>query len=179
MTKQSGTPQSEARQDVRGTIFTILVAIALALAIRTFLVESFSVDGFSMLPTLHNGDRVIVNKLAFVWGKPRTGEIVVFRSPEIPGQDWIKRVIGVPGDTVSIRHNVVYINGKPYPEPFLKYRRSMNIRPTRIPAGYIWVLGDNRPNSNDSRYWGLLPESRLIGRAIVQWWPLNQVHGLP
>jgi signal peptidase I len=171
--------QADPRPSTRASILTILIAIAVALGVRTFVAESFVVQGYSMLPTLHNGDRVLVNKLAFVAHGPRTGEIIVFQSPEIPSQDWIKRVIGVPGDTVSITNDVVYINGKRYPEPFLAYRHSINVARTKIPAGYVWVLGDNRPDSNDSRYWGALSESRIVGRAVLQWWPLNDIHWLP
>lgn len=179
MTNNENAPSTHRSSTSRETVITLVIALLLATLVRSFMFESFRVSGTSMLPTLHNNDRVLVNKLAFVWGKPRTGEIVVFKSPQIPSQDWIKRVIGVPGDTVSIRHNVVYINGKRYPEPFLKYRQSINVSPVQVPPGYLWVLGDNRPISDDSRYFGLLPERNLKGRAIIEWWPLSQFHWMP
>lgn len=162
------------KSGTREIIETLVIAIILAFLIRTFVFESYQVDGTSMLPTLHNGDRVLVNKLAFVYGKPETGEIIVFKSPVIPSQDWIKRVIGVPGDTVSVKNNVVYINGKRYPEPFLKYRKSINVAPRYVPPGYLWVEGDNRPVSFDSRYFGLLPEKNVRGETFLIWWPLSQ-----
>lgn len=162
----------------RELIETLIIALVLAFVIRTFVFESFQVQGHSMLPTLHNSDRVLVNKLALRIGKPKTGEIIVFQSPVVPSQDWIKRVIGVPGDTVSIRQNVVYINGKKYPEPFLKYRQSKNYGPVTVPAGDLFVLGDNRPISYDSRYFGMLKQSRVVGQAFLIWWPLNRFRWL-
>ena len=166
-------------QNTKSFLVTVLAALVIAFAIRTWGFQTFQVSGTSMLPTLHTSDRVLVNKLAFLFAKPRTGEIIVFQSPVAPSQDWIKRVIGVPGDTVSIKNNVVYINGKRYPEPFLKYRHSINVSPIQVPPGYLWVLGDNRPISDDSRYFGLLSDSRIKGRAILEWWPLSQFHWLP
>ena len=154
---------------------TLAVAFILAFLIRTFVLESFQVSGHSMRPTFHNGDRVLVSKLAYDFGSPKTGEIIVFQSPVIPSEDWIKRVIGVPGDTVSIRHNKVYINGKLYPEPFLKYRSSENYGPVKVPKGSLFVLGDNRPDSYDSRYFGFLKENRVVGEAFVTWWPLSRL----
>lgn len=167
--------QDKTKSATRELIETLVIALVLAFVIRTFVFESYEVKGTSMLPTLYTGDRVLVNKLAFVLGKPTTGEIVVFKSPVDPSQDWIKRVIGVPGDTVSVKNNVVYINGKRYPEPFLKYRKSINVAPHYVPKGYLWVEGDNRPVSYDSRYFGLLPEKNLKGQAFVIWWPLSKL----
>lgn len=163
----------------RELVETLVIALVLAFLIRTFVFESFQVQGHSMLPTLHNNDRVLVNKLAFRLGKPKTGEIIVFQSPVVPSQDWIKRVIGLPGETVSIRHDDVYINGKLYPEPFLKYRGSKNYGPVKVPPGYLFVLGDNRPISYDSRYFGMLKETRIRGQAFLIWWPLSRLRWLP
>lgn len=170
--------EKKQKSATRELIETLVIALLLAFVIRTFVFESYYVKGTSMEPTFHTGDRVLVNKLAFVFGKPTTGEIVVFKSPVNPKQDWIKRVIGVPGDTVSVKNNVVYINGKRYPEPFLKYRKSINVAPRYVPRGYLWVEGDNRPVSYDSRYFGLLPEKNLKGQAFIIWWPLNQIRWL-
>lgn len=163
----------------RELVETLIFALILAFLIRTFVFESYQVQGTSMLNTLHNGDRVLVNKLAFDYGKPQTGEIIVFRSPQNPSQDWIKRVIGVPGDTVSVKNNVIYINGKRFPEPFLSYRQSENVAPTVVPKGYLWVEGDNRPVSDDSRSFGLLPMKNVKGRALLIWWPKADVKWLP
>jgi signal peptidase I len=152
---------------------TAVLAFLLAFLIRTFVVESCGVAGSSMYPTLKNGDRVLVNKLAYVFGKPETGQIIVFRSPVIPSEDWIKRVIGVPGDVVAIRHGQVFIDGKRLPEPYVKNNDNYNYAPVHIPPGYLFVLGDNRPYSYDSRYFGLLNENRVVGEAFLIWWPLK------
>lgn len=174
----SSISSSGIRSALWEAFWTIGVSVIIAAGIRYGVAQTFTVQGTSMKPTFHTGNRLLVNKLAFVFGQPHTGEIIVFHSPVSPGQDWIKRVIGVPGDTVSIKNNVVYINGKRYPEPFLKYRQSMNVAPIKVPPGYLWVLGDNRPVSYDSRYWGLLPERDVIGQAIWQWWPVTQMRGV-
>ncbi len=160
------------------TIAVIVSALILAFLIRMFVFESYQVEGISMLPTLHTGERVLVNKLIYDFETPKTGQIIVFRSPVMKNQDWIKRVIGVPGDTISVKNNVVYINGKRYHEPFLKYRASMNVPPTKVPQGHLWVEGDNRPKSFDSRYFGLLSMKRLKGQAFIVWWPLSDFHFL-
>ncbi len=162
---------SKQRSAWREIVETVALALVLAFLIRTFVLESFQVNGTSMLPTLHNNDRVLVNKFIYDFTSPKTGQIIVFKSPVMPTQDWIKRVIGVPGDTIAVRHNVVYINGKRYPEPFLKYRQSVNVPPTKIPPGYLWVEGDNRPRSYDSRLFGLLPMKNVRGQAFLVWWP--------
>ncbi|AUW94543.1 signal peptidase I [Sulfobacillus sp. hq2] len=166
----------ERRKGYWEVIETIVIAVVLAFLIRTFVFESYEVEGISMLPTLHTGERVLVNKLIYDFETPKTGQIIVFRSPVIKSQDWIKRVIGVPGDTISVENNVVYINGHRYHEPFLKYRTSMNVPPTKVPPGYLWVEGDNRPKSYDSRYFGLLPMKNVKGQAFVVWWPLSDFH---
>lgn len=163
---------------LREVVETLVIALLVAFLIRSFVIESFQVEGRSMLPTLHNGDRVLVNKLLYRFSHPKTGQIVVFQSPVIKNQDWIKRVIGVPGDTVAVRNNQVYLNGKLYPEPFLRYTQSVNVPPTHVPPGYLWVEGDNRPQSFDSRSFGLLPMGNLKGQAFVVWWPLSQVRWL-
>jgi signal peptidase I len=166
------------RSGWREIIETVVLAFVLAFLIRTFVFESFQVQGTSMLPTLKNNERVLVNKLIYDFETPKTGQIVVFKSPVNKSQDWIKRVIGVPGDVISVRNNVVYIDGKRYHEPFLKYRQSMNVAPIKVPPGDLWVEGDNRPKSFDSRYFGFLPMKNLKGQAFLVWWPLSERHWL-
>lgn len=157
---------------------TAVLAFVLAFLIRTFVFESFQVQGISMQPTLYTNYRVLVNKLIYDFESPKTGQVIVFRSPVYKNQDWIKRVIGVPGDVVSVRNNVVYINGKRYHEPFLKYRQSINVAPVKVPPGELWVEGDNRPKSFDSRYFGFLPMKNVKGQAFLIWWPLSQFRWL-
>lgn len=157
---------------------TLVLAIVLALLIRTFVVESYQVSGYSMYPTLQTGERVLVNKLIYRFSAPEPGQIIVFRSPVIPSQDWIKRVIGVPGDRVAIRNGQVYVDGRLQPEPYVRYRGHSNYAAVTIPPGYLFVLGDNRPNSYDSRYFGLLKESLVRGEAFLVWWPPKAFRGL-
>ncbi len=157
---------------------TLVLALVLAFLIRTFVLESFQVSGYSMMPTLHNNDRVLVDKLLYQIEGPRTGEVIVFRSPVVKSEDWIKRVIGLPGETVKIVAGQVYINGHLYKEPFVKFNYKYNYGPVRVTKGHLFVLGDNRPNSYDSRYFGLLSESRVRGDAFLIWWPPKDIGGL-
>lgn len=161
-----------------------IVAIAIAAIIRYFLFIPIVVDGESMMPTLHNGDKMIVNKL----DKPDRFDIVVFHATE--SKDYIKRVIGLPGDYVEYKDDQLYINGKKYDEPYLdEYKSELtsgnltndfkldDIDPTLdvIPEGYYLVLGDNRRLSSDSRVIGLIKEDDIIGTTKVVFWPLNKI----
>lgn len=157
---------------------TAAAALALASVLHAFVFASYSVNGVSMEPTLQNGERILTVKLGLRLFPPQTGQIIVFRSPVIPTEDWVKRVIAVPGETIQVKDNVVYLDGRRYPEPFLRYRQSENVAPTKIPPGYLWVEGDNRPESNDSRYFGLLPMRDVVARVILIWWPLSRVRWL-
>lgn len=154
------------------TVETVIVAVILAFLIRTFVVESFVVDGHSMEPTLHNGEHLLVNKFIYRFEKPKDGQIIVFRPP-LPGaeQDFIKRIIGTPGQTVALRDGHLYIDGRHVPEPFLKYRDHANYGPIQVSPGTLFVLGDNRPNSEDSRIFGLVPETNVRGEAFLIFWP--------
>jgi signal peptidase I len=157
---------------------TLVLALVLAFLIRTFVLESFQVSGYSMMPTLHNNDRVLVDKLLYQIEGPRTGEVIVFRWPVVKSEDWIKRVIGLPGETVKIVAGQVFINGHLYKEPFIKLNYKYNYGPIHVTKGHLFVLGDNRPNSYDSRYFGLLSESRVRGDAFLIWWPPKYMGGL-
>jgi|SRR5579875_2424099 len=158
---------------------TLALAFVLALLVRSFVLESYQVSGYSMEPTLQSGERVLVNKLVFHFQAPRPGEIVVFRSPVIPSQDWIKRVIAVPGETVRIRDGRVYVDGRLLRAPYPTYPDpSSNLQAVKVPPGCLFVLGDNRPDSYDSRYFGFLKESLLRGEAFVIWWPPKDFRGL-
>ena len=157
---------------------TLVLALVLAFFIRTFALESFQVSGYSMMPTLHNNDRVLVDKLLYKIEGPHTGEVIVFRSPVVTSEDWIKRVIGLPGETVKIVGGQVYINGHLYTEPFIKLNYNYNYGPVYVTKGHLFVLGDNRPNSYDSRYFGLLTESSVRGDAFFIWWPPQDIGGL-
>ncbi|MCR2820740.1 signal peptidase I [Lederbergia panacisoli] len=162
----------------------LLIAIGLAAVIRYFLFAPIVVDGYSMMPTLHNGDRMIVNKL----GKPERFDIIVFHAPE--QKDYIKRVIGLPGDTVEYRDDTLYINGKPYAEPYLDSYKSQIVEgpltedftleetpvgQKTVPKGELFVMGDNRRSSKDSRHIGSISIKKVIGDTNMVYWPFKDI----
>lgn len=148
---------------------TVGLAVILFLVINTVSAR-VRVDGFSMLPTLHDGEFVLVNKLAYRWDTPGRGDIIVFRSTTSTDLDLIKRIMGLPGDKISIRDGRVNVNGQIVNEPYI------NAEPNyggdwQVPEGYLFVLGDNRNDSSDSHAWGFLPEKNVIGKAMLIYWP--------
>ncbi len=148
---------------------TILLSVVLFLGINAISAR-VRVDGFSMRPTLENGEYVLVNKLAYKANLPRHGDIIVFHFPMDPNQDFIKRVIGRPGDEVKIEAGQVIVNGETLDEPYIaaapRYTGDW-----LVPDGYLFVLGDNRNDSSDSHSWGLVPMENVIGKAILVYWP--------
>jgi signal peptidase I len=173
---------------------SIVVAVILALFIRTFVVQAFKIPTGSMEPNLLVGDHLLVNKFVFApaagsfermilpMREIRRGDIVVFKFPEEPERDFIKRVIGLPGDTVELRSRQVLINGTPIDEPYAHYlfsvsddqSESHDVRsrygPVTVPENRYFMMGDNRDNSQDSRYWGFLPADYVKGRALLIYW---------
>ena len=166
----------------------LLIAFAIAAFIRYFLFTPIVVDGESMMPTLENGDRMIVNKFSYKIGEPKRFDIVVFHAPE--QKDYIKRVIGLPGDYIEYKDDQLYINGKPYDEPYLdQYKAEItegnltydfnlkDIDPSLdvIPEGYVFVMGDNRQYSKDSRHIGIVSIDEIIGNTSIVFWPLSEI----
>ncbi|WP_075617902.1 signal peptidase I [Paenisporosarcina indica] len=165
----------------------LVIAFGLALLIRYLLFTPIVVDGESMMPTLENGDRMIVNKIGFEIGEIERFDIVVFHANE--NKDYIKRVIGLPGDSLAYKNDQLLINGEVLPEPYLdKYKAEINsgtltenftledyTQMTVIPEGYVFVMGDNRRNSTDSREIGLISISEIIGNTNVVFWPPNEM----
>lgn len=157
-------------------IETIGIALILALVIRTFLIQPFYIPSGSMEPTLGVGDKIIVNKLGSYFKRPERGQVIVFKYPLDPSQDFVKRVIGMPGETIEIKDSTVYINGSPLEEEYLPEDLVYgDFGPVTVPENAYFMLGDNRDNSQDSRVWGPLPEDLIIGRAIVIFWPLDRI----
>ncbi len=150
---------------------TLLLSAALFLVINA-LSARVRVDGYSMRPTLEDGEFVLVNRLAYRFDKPVRGDIVVFHFPLDPGQDLIKRVIGLPGDEIRVEGGVVHVNDEPLNEPYIA---SPPIYAGRwiVPEDNLFVLGDNRNDSSDSHSWGMLPTENIIGKAILIYWPFN------
>jgi signal peptidase I len=169
--KRERAPKSKTRE----TIETFVVAIILALGVRATVAEARFIPSESMLPTLEVGDRLIVEKISYRLHAPERGDIVVFDPPPRSGFDrgnaFIKRVVGLPGETIAVREGRVYIDDKPLDEAYLQEPPAYEMDPLTIPAGNVFVMGDNRNNSADSHVWGALPISNIIGRSAVRFWP--------
>lgn len=151
---------------------TLLLATLIFLAVE-FVSARVRVEGFSMMPTLQNGELVLVSKLAYRFGSIQRGDIIVFRHPLTPRQELIKRVIGLPGDEVMIADGQVYVNGTRLDEPYIAAAPRYNGR-WEVPPGFLFVLGDNRNDSSDSHSWGLLPIENVIGKAVLIYWPVSE-----
>ncbi len=153
---------------------TLLPAVLIAILIHLFLAQATRVYGQSMEPTLHTNDRVIVEKISYRFRPPKRGDIVVVKLNE-RSQPLIKRVVGLPGETIAIRGGRVFINGQPLDEPYVQTPTHGRLPPTRIPAMHYFVLGDNRDASNDSRNFGPVPRESILGRALFRYWPPHQI----
>ena len=166
-------------------VVIILIALAVAFGVRTFVAQTFYVPSTSMYPTLKAGDRIVVNKLAFHLGSVQRGDIVVFKTPAAergrcggaPVPDLVKRVIGLPNETISANGGTVYVTGKALAEPWLPKTKSTytaNFGPVHVPKGDYFMMGDNRVNSCDSRIWGPVSGSSFVGKVDLIIWPLSQ-----
>ncbi|MBU0672438.1 MAG: signal peptidase I [Candidatus Margulisbacteria bacterium] len=156
---------------------TIVVAFIMALIIRAFFLQVFWIPSSSMEPTLDIQDRIVVNKVAYHFRQPRRQEIMVFRQVAAEGEpkrDLIKRVMGMPGETFEVRDGVIYINTKAVKETHPMNSDFSSFGPVKIPNDAYFVMGDNRPASADSRYWGFLPKKNLIGPAFIRIWPISK-----
>ena len=183
------------KSTIREYAESIVIAVILALFVRTWVVQAFKIPTGSMENNLLIGDHLLVNKFMFgPTASPierallpvrdiRRGDVVVFKYPDEPERDFIKRVIGLPGETLELRAKKVYIDGQPLDEPYVHFLQPAsesqevtsfdvreNFRPVRVPEGFYFVMGDNRDNSQDSRYWGFLPRHYIKGRALMIYW---------
>ena len=189
------------RSLIRELIETVILALLIFLALQ-FSVQNFKVEGSSMQPTLEEGQYVVVNKVVyfhlspsglrslfafdsdnqdrsiFPIRDPKRGDVIIFHFPLDVSRDFVKRVIGLPGDTVSIRQGQVFVNELMLEEPYVTRPDKTNMSPAKVGPNEYFVLGDNRRASNDSRDWGTVPTDNIIGRAWVSYWPLNQIHSL-
>lgn len=165
-------PKRSARREYAESL---VLAVLLALVIRTFVVQAFVIPSGSMLPTLRIGDYLLVNKFIYWFHPIRRGDIIVFKFPQDETRDFIKRVVGLPGDTLEIRDNQVLIDGRPLHEAYAVYSAppllgppgAYHLGPVVIPPARLFMMGDNRDNSLDSRAWGLLDEAKVVGKASV------------
>jgi len=177
-TNQSAViPEASQPKSKRSGFLSFLVDILETLVLSVVLFVSINiisarirVDGASMEPTLFSGEYVVVNRLSYRLGSPHRGDIIVFHFPRDPKEEYIKRVIGLPGDEVEVRNGTVYINGQPLDENYLKVKTNY-IGSWVIPEGQLFVLGDNRNNSSDSHDWGTVPLDYVVGKAVMVYWP--------
>ena len=164
-------------QSLVDLLHDLAIAVVVCVLLITYVVQAFKVQGTSMSPELHDGERILVNKFVYRLGEIARGDVVVFWYPEDPELSFIKRVIGLPGETVEVRHGEVYIDGAPLGEFYIELdnadRRSYAAQEIR--PGHFFVLGDNRRGSNDSRSWGLVPERYIYGKAFVRIWPPREM----
>lgn len=159
-----------------GWLIWVLAAIIVGAALlRIFVLQPYAISSNSMEPTLVPGDKILVNRYAYQYGTPARGDIVVFAYPKDTSRTFVKRVIAVEGETVELKGNQVYVNGALVQEPYLKQGDHSPFEPETIPAENIFVLGDNRRESGDSREWGVLPKSYIIGKAWFVYNPLQRV----
>lgn len=165
------------------TVQTLLIVFVIFLVIWQFLFRPFQVSGNSMHPTFLDKEYILTNIIALRLGPPKQGDVVVFKAPNDPEKDYIKRVIGIPGDQIMIRNGDVYVNGilldqSAYLKPTVKTYGGSFLRegsPVTVPADSYFVIGDNRSGSSDSREWGFLPARNLIGKSYFVYWPLDKM----
>ena len=161
----------------REIIETFLLTLLIFWAVNT-VTGRFRIEGSSMMPTMQEGEYILINKLAYYLDEPVRGDIIVLQYPRDPSRDFIKRIIGVPGDLVEIKDEIVYVNGNLLNEPYIdtppRYSGSWT-----VPPDQFFVLGDNRNNSSDSHTWGFLPDDHIVGRGWVVYWPVKEWERVP
>ena len=172
---------SSLGEEVKDWLVSIVVAVVLAFLIRQFVVELYIVDGPSMRPTLQSQQRLVVNKFIYRFRTPEKGEILVFQYPRDPSRDFIKRVIAVPGDTVEIKDGRVLVNDQVLSEDYILEKTRGDYPKSTVPQGTVFVMGDNRNNSEDSRFAdvGFVPDALIKGKAVLVFWPVADLKSLP
>lgn len=167
------------RRRVLAELFAIVLAAFVLVfgLVRPFIFESFQIPTESMVPTLEVGDRVLANKFVYGFTKPGRGDVVVFRGVDAEEETLIKRVVGVPGDEILVEDGVLFVNGDPQKEPYLNraFPSRDSYGPVAVPEGYVFLMGDNRGNSRDSRVFGPVPLENLEGKAFFRFWPVSKV----
>lgn len=182
----SNAPAAGWGQMLRENLKLVAIALLISLMVRIFIAEPRYIPSNSMQPTLQIGDRLLVEKLSYRLHQPQRGDIVVFEPPPqlqevgyTPDQAFIKRVIGQPGQTVQVAQGQVYIEGQALTEPYILEAPAYELPPVTVPPGHLFVMGDNRNDSNDSHVWGFLPQTHVIGRAAFRFWPLSTAGRIP
>jgi len=171
------SPESSAPLfNVRVWVRDMAVSVVIAALIIVFLYQPVKVEGTSMMPWLTDQERIFINKFVYKLGEIARGDVVVFWYPLDPTKSYIKRVVGLPGETVRIANGRVYINGKLLDEPYVvsDYLDRQSYAPTRVPVNHFYVLGDHRNSSNDSRSWGTVSRDYIYGKAVLVYWPVDK-----
>ncbi len=178
--------KDKAKKDLPRNIFlteglkTLSLSLLLALGIRTFVAEARYIPSGSMQPTLQINDKLIIDKISYDFSSPQRGDIIVFNPTKTLAienfhEAFIKRVVGLPGEKIAVKNGRVYLNDSPLLENYLEAKANYQWGPVVVPADSYLVLGDNRNNSYDSHYWGFVPRNKIVGRAILRFWPLNRI----
>ena len=159
----------------------LALAALLCYFLISFVAQAFRVQGTSMLPLLQDGERIIVDKLTYRFEPIRRGDVVVFWYPRDPAVSFIKRIVALPGETIEVKRGVLLIDGQAVREDYLATasRDQASHRPTRVPPGHYFVMGDHRTSSNDSRNWGEVPQKYIYGRALYRFWPPSKLGAIP
>lgn len=189
MPSSSPTPVSIIRRFINfffDFLETTVVALSIFVVAYLFLVQPHEIKGNSMEPNFHNNEYILTDKISYKFSEPKRGDVIIFKAPKNPEIDYIKRIIGLPGDHIKVQNGQVYLNGKPLKEVYLKDPTSL------FPGSYLqegveivvpqeeyFAMGDNRPHSSDSREFGPVPVNLIIGKAILRYWPLSQIGTLP
>ena len=186
-----GENMEKKKSEIWEWIKALLIAVGLAFVIRYFFLAPIVVDGESMMPTLNDKDRMIVNKIGYVVGEPERFDIIVFHAPE--EKDYIKRIIGLPGDTIEYKNDILYVNGEPVDGPYLdefkgeykeqnldgtlteSFTLADKLGQETVPEGHLFVMGDNRRESKDSRHIGFVSMDDVIGKTSIIYWPIKDI----
>jgi signal peptidase I len=172
-----GEPQPSLIKEIRGWLKDVVLGVIIAILMVVFLYQPVKVEGTSMQPELIDQERIFVNKFIYHFEEIHRGDIVVFWYPKDPSKSFIKRVVGIPGDTVSVRGGRLYINGRLQEERYVPngYLDSDSYPTVKVKEDHYYVLGDHRNASNDSRSWGLVPRKYIYGKAVFRYWPVDKV----
>ena len=174
-----GSSGSSLLRSLLEIVVIVAAAFVLALLIQQFVVKPFSIPSESMQPTLTDGDRVLVARFVYRFGDPKPGDVIVFHPPTSPKEEYIKRVVAVGGDRVSVHDGKLWINGKAMDESYINEKVMLGTFPEiTVPQGSVFAMGDNRNNSGDSRVFGPVPKSSILGKAFFLYWPLGRIGGL-
>lgn len=172
--KETETKKKSVGREILEWIFVVVFAVGVAMIIRTFVFEPVRVDGESMLYTLSNNEYMIVTKYQYLFNDPERFDVVICRYPGRGNTNFVKRVVGIPGDTVEVRDATLFVNGEPVDEPNIVNKPNYTMPPVTVGEGDYFVLGDNRPHSNDSHIIGTLERDQIVGKVRLVVWPFTE-----